>query len=72
MKINTEKYPTLLDLLTDKVAGRTSSDQITSFINSGTQGLQFASVAGMVYQLARERAIGRELPTEWFVQDIRD
>jgi len=72
VKTNTQKYPTLLDLLTGRVAGRTSPSQITSFINSGTQGLQFASVAGMVYRLARERGVGRELPTEWFVQDIRD
>jgi ornithine cyclodeaminase/alanine dehydrogenase-like protein (mu-crystallin family) len=72
VKINTEKYPTLLDLLTGKVTGRTSPNQITSFINSGTQGLHFASVAGMVYRVARERGMGRELPTEWFVQDIRD
>jgi hypothetical protein len=26
----------------------------------------------LVYELARARGIGRELPTEWFVQDIRD
>jgi hypothetical protein len=31
------------------------------------KGLQFASVGGMVYRLAREREVGREL-----VQDIRD
>jgi alanine dehydrogenase len=67
-----EKYPTMLDVLTSKVAGRTSPSQITCFINSGTQGLQFASVGGLVYELARARGIGRELPTEWFVQDIRD
>lgn len=72
VKTDAEKYPTMLDVLTGKVAGRTSSGQITCFINSGTQGLQFASVGGMVYQLAKERSIGRELPTEWFVQDIRD
>jgi ornithine cyclodeaminase/alanine dehydrogenase-like protein (mu-crystallin family) len=72
VKVSTEKYPTLLELLTGKVLGRTSPDQITSFINSGTQGLQFASVGGMVYRLAKERGVGRELPTEWFVQDVRD
>jgi len=37
-----------------------------------SQGLQFAAVAGKVYQLARERGLGREIPTEWFLQDIRD
>jgi hypothetical protein len=29
-------------------------------------------VAGKVYELTKERGLGRELPTEWFLQDIRD
>jgi len=62
----------LTDLLTHRVEGRKNPDQITFFINAGTQGLQFAAVAGRVYHLAKERAMGRELPTEWFLQDIRD
>ena len=61
-----------MDLKAGKVAGRTSPRQITFFINAGTQGLQFAACAGKVYQLAKERGLGRELPTEWFLQDIRD
>ena len=52
--------------------GRTSPDQTTFFINAGTQGLQFAACAGRVYQMAKEKGMGRELPTEWFTQDIRD
>jgi ornithine cyclodeaminase/alanine dehydrogenase-like protein (mu-crystallin family) len=55
-----------------KVPGRSSPDDITFFINSGTQGLQFAAVAGRVYQLAKERGLGHTVPTEWFLQDIRD
>ena len=65
-------YPTLTDLMGDNVAGRTSPQDITFFITAGTQGLQFASVAGEVFRLARERGVGRELKDEWFVQDIRD
>ena len=41
-------------------------------MNGGTQGLQFASVAGKVLELAKEKGLGRELPTEWFIQKIRD
>jgi hypothetical protein len=55
-----------------KVASRTSPKQISFFINAGTQGLQFAACAGKIYQLAKEKGLGRELPTEWFLQDIRD
>ena len=38
----------------------------------GNQGLQFAAVGGLVYRKAKQRSVGRGLPTEWFVQDIRD
>ena len=62
----------IVDLMAGKSRGRQSPDDITYFINSGTQGLQFAAVAGRVYQLAKERGLGREIPTDWFLQDIRD
>jgi ornithine cyclodeaminase/alanine dehydrogenase-like protein (mu-crystallin family) len=61
-----------MDVKAGKVPGRTSSQQITFFINAGTQGLQFAACAGKIYQLAKAKGVGRELPTEWFLQDIRD
>ena len=67
-----KEYPHLIDLWAGKTEGRTSDEQITFFRNSGTQGLQFAAVGGAVYKLARERGVGRELPTEWFTQNIRD
>ena len=51
---------------------RTSPDQITFSERGNVQGAQFFAVAGLVYELARERGLGRELPTEWFLQDIRD
>ncbi len=65
-------YPHLVELMTGQTPGRTSDQQISHFIDYGTQGLQFAVVAGTVYQRAKERGLGRELPTDWFVQDIRD
>jgi len=61
-----------MDLKAGKIPGRSSPSQITFFINSGTQGLQFAACAGKVYELAKEKSMGREVPTEWFLQDIRD
>ncbi len=69
---STGVYPTMLDLETGKVSGRTSDDQVTLFVGTGTQGLQFASVGGMAYQEAKKRGLGHELPLEWFLQDIRD
>ncbi|GAA3156366.1 hypothetical protein GCM10010531_04600 [Blastococcus jejuensis] len=51
---------------------RTSPDQITFSERGNIQGAQFFAVAGRVYELARERGLGREIPTEWLLQDIRD
>jgi alanine dehydrogenase len=65
-------WPTLLDLETGRAPGRRSDDDVTVFVTTGTQGLQFASVAGHVLELAEEAELGRRLPAEWFLQDIRD
>lgn len=51
---------------------RTSAEQITFSERGNVQGAQFFAVAGLVYELARERGLGREIPTAWFLQDIRD
>ena len=64
--------PEFADLVTGQCAGRTSRDQITFYRNVGNQGLQFSSVGGWVYELAKKRQMGREIPTDWFLQDIRD
>jgi alanine dehydrogenase len=52
--------------------GRKSADQVTFFQNSGNQGIQFSSVGALCYNQAKQAGLGRELPTEWFLQDIRD
>jgi hypothetical protein len=51
---------------------RTSAEQITFSERGNVQGAQFFAVAGLVYELARERGLGQEIPTGWFLQDIRD
>ncbi|MFP5336740.1 MAG: ornithine cyclodeaminase family protein [Actinomycetes bacterium] len=65
-------FPTLVDVHRGRAEGRTSDDEITLFVTTGTQGLQFAAVGGRVWQLARRRDLGHPFPTEWFLQDIRD
>jgi alanine dehydrogenase len=64
--------PDFADLVTGKCKGRTSPDQITFYRNVGNQGLQFSAVGGWVYAQAVKQKKGREIPTEWFLQDIRD
>jgi alanine dehydrogenase len=65
-------FPLLTDIMSGKLKGRTGKNQVTFFVNSGTQGLQFASTAGYVVREARRRGLGQEIPTSWFLQDIRD
>lgn len=67
-----ESWPSLTDLRTGKVAGRSSDSDVTLLVATGTQGLQFAAVGGKALELARGAGLGHELPTEWFLQDIRD
>lgn len=71
-RLPAEKVVWLKDLLEGRVPGRQRPDQITYSERGGLRGVQFAAIAGKVYELARERGLGRELPTEWFLQDIRN
>ncbi len=65
-------FPDFNDLAFARVAGRSNDDQITVYINGGNQGLQFAAVGGLVYEAALKNQMGHEIPTQWFLQDIRD
>jgi ornithine cyclodeaminase/alanine dehydrogenase-like protein (mu-crystallin family) len=64
--------PTLTDLFAGRAQGRTSSEQTTWFMNMGSIGAQFEAVAAAVYNKAREAGLGNEIPTDWFLQDVRD
>ena len=70
--VGEDKVVYLKDILTDKKKGRKSPQDITYSERGNLQGAQFHAVAGKVYEVAKEKGIGRELPTEWFLQDIRD
>jgi len=70
--IFSKEFPLLTDVMSGTLSGRTDPKQVTFFANSGTQGLQFASTAGYVVREARRRGLGQEIPTSWFLQDIRD
>lgn len=67
-----DRRVTLADLVAGKVRGRSSPDQITYSERGNLQGAQFHAVAGKVYELAKRAGLGREIPTEWLLQDIRD
>ena len=62
----------LADILAGRSPGRGSASQITYSERGNIQGAQFFAVAAAAYEEARRRGLGHELPTEWFLQDIRD
>jgi hypothetical protein len=33
-------------------------------------GIQFAAVGNLAYRKGLERGLGRQLPTEWFTEDV--
>jgi alanine dehydrogenase len=64
--------PKLADVLGGRAPGRASPQQTTWYLNSGLLGAGFEALAAAAYERARELGIGTEIPTDWFLQDIRD
>ncbi|MBV8732684.1 MAG: ornithine cyclodeaminase family protein [Acidobacteriia bacterium] len=58
------------DLVSGRVPGRTSPGQVTVFNNNTGAGTQFAALGAAVLRRARTLGLGRELPTEWFLEDV--
>lgn len=54
------------------IRGRRAPHEITYSERGNVQGAQFYAVAAAAYEAARRGGLGREIPTEWFLQDIRD
>jgi hypothetical protein len=44
--------------------------EVTCFINNLGLGYQFAAAGAVIYRNARQRGLGRELPTDWLTQDV--
>lgn len=62
-----ERRPDEITILANASKGTLEGDAVGS---TGMQGIQFASVAGRIYETARNMGIGRELPRELFLQDL--
>jgi alanine dehydrogenase len=64
--------PSFAEIVAGETPGRTRDDQITYYENQGNIGLQFASCGGAVYLKCKEKSLGNKIPTEWFLEDIRN
>jgi alanine dehydrogenase len=65
-------WPLYVDVIAGRAEGRTSAKQITQYRPVGNWGIQFAACGGLAYRAAKARGLGRELPTEWFLQTIKN
>ena len=65
-----ESIQEVQDLVAGKIAGRTSPGQITVFNNNTGAGTQFAALGAAVLRRARAMGMGKEIPTEWFLEDV--
>ncbi len=69
-EIDFASLPELKDLVSGHAPGRQRAEEVTCFLNNIGMGYQFAAAGAALYRKARERGVGRELPTEWFTQDV--
>jgi len=62
--------PELKDLVAGKVPGRISPQESTCFVNNIGLGIQFAAIGSAVFQAAQAQGLGREIPTDWFLETV--
>ena len=60
------------DILNGTNRGRLNDSQITYSERGNLQGMQFHAVAGLAYENAQKAGLGNEVPTEWFLQNIKN
>ncbi len=65
-----ESIHEIQDLIAGRAPGRARADEITVFNNNTGAGTQFAALGSAVLKRARDMGLGRELPTEWFLEDV--
>jgi alanine dehydrogenase len=66
------KLVSFKNLFDGNAPGRVNAEEILGVGGNQIQGIQFASVGGAAYRLIREKGLGREFPTDWLLQDVRD
>jgi ornithine cyclodeaminase/alanine dehydrogenase-like protein (mu-crystallin family) len=69
--LNWDDFPDLGELVAGNIPGRTRPDQRTFFLNSTGIGCQFTALAHLIYTLGRERGLGNEVPSDWFVESVQ-
>ena len=65
----TSKMTTLGEIIIGKATGRQRASEKTCFWNF-SNSIQFAAVGAKLYELALKEKLGKEIPTEWFLQSV--
>ena len=65
-----DKIHELGKLLVGEAPGRARDADITVYKNNVGMGIQFAAVGARVLELAKQEGLGREIPTDWFLETI--
>ena len=66
-----EKIADLGDLLTGKVSGRRTDEEINLYASNTGTGNQFAAAGAIVYEKARAKGVGKEIPTDWLMTNVK-
>jgi len=62
--------PELAEIMVGKAKGREKESDVTCILNFIGLGIQFAASGARILELAKEKGLGKEIPTEWFSQDV--
>ena len=62
--------PELKDVVARKLPGRQSPTEISCFNNNIGLGIQFAALGKAIFDDAKAKGIGREIPTDWFLETV--
>ncbi|MCL4440091.1 MAG: hypothetical protein M1609_05755, partial [Firmicutes bacterium] len=68
-KLGWENIGELGELVAGKVSSRKDPESITLFKNNHGMGIQFATAAYLIYEQAKKKGIGRDLPREYFITE---
>ena len=69
--VDLRKLPMLWSMLAGQAEKRKSDDEVTCLINAQGIGYQFAAAGIAGLQQGQGRwALGQELPTDWFTEDV--
>ena len=65
------QFPEITDLVTGRAPARNNNEQTTFFLNNIGTGIQFAAVGYSVYRNCIKMGLGQDVPTDWFLQNIK-